>query len=218
MALPFWTRRYDIGFEGDLYSANPEELVSIGKLKLPGISKFKAAPKVLIDLQKVNGKDGAVPVLRGYMPGPIEIETLIWTPSQWTVMQSVISAVWTKPGKIATNKISKGKAATLGAAAAQRAALDIDHPYATLFGIKSVVIEGISPPEEGPSPQTRLIRFHCIEYAPPSNKDATAVVKGSGPKVGVESDAALQPKNKALAPSETDASFAAAKTSAQGGT
>jgi hypothetical protein len=190
MPLPFWCLNTSEGFDGSLYAKNPDELVVLDGKKLPGVATVKAAPTQQFDLQKINGGDGASVVLRGYLPGPIEIEVVIWTIEQWERWQEIFPAIWRKPGKLATKSVGSGKkekaaakvAARAGAVAAQQAALTIYHPYLSQFGITRVVVTGISLPEKGPAEQSRVIRIKCMEYTPvPPGKQATARVHGTAP-------------------------------------
>lgn len=210
MALPFWSRVTSTGYEGDLYSNNPETLIILAGHKLPGVSRVRPAPEHQVDLQKTNGGDGASLVIRGYMPGPIEIETLIWTPPQWDAMQAVIAAVWRKPGKLAiTDQKTNDKLSKEQTKAAQTAAVDVEHPYLALLGITKLIVKGIGTPEPGPAEQSRIVRFKCIEYVPtPKGKDATRIVK-PGSTVRATATQAETHKNAAknsglVTPSMTD--------------
>lgn len=206
MGLPFWLTRSD-GIDGTLYPKNAWDATFLGPYRLPGICRVKCAPKIEFDRQKVNGRDGAAIILRGYLPGPIEIECKIWTAEQWTTFQEIAPKIWKKPGKVAIKGKDKSAAAAVaGAAATEQAALDISHPATLLWGVRSVVVTGVSAPEDGPEVGTKIIRIQCIEFVATSKKPATRNTKGSKGTEIVD-DSRFAPANdpRHKKPSETDA-------------
>jgi hypothetical protein len=210
MGLPFWGRslRPGHGFEGPLYATNPHDVVQLGDEKLPGTCSVEALPEHVYDRQKVEGRDGATLVLRGYLPGPIDIEWTLWTEEQWEKAQEVIAKIWRKPGKLAPSEGGSKKTAAAAAEATvvEERALDIRHPGLQLLGVQRVVIRGISPPKRGPVPQSRVINIKCLEYVPtPKKKQKPTKVAGSASKLAPVASF-LQPKNGlGPSPSATDA-------------
>ncbi len=185
MGVPFWALNTSAGYMGPVYAANPADLCILGGHKLPGICKLKALPSQEISRQKVPGRDGATILWRGYVPGPIDLECLVWLPRQWEILQGIIAEVWQKPGKSlagkgATKKESI-KALEKQVLIAERAAMDIAHPYLQDIGITRVIVAGISLPEEGPAPQSRTVNFKLLEYVPPQPRTALAKAKGALP-------------------------------------
>lgn len=197
MAQPFWAPYKDengapLGYEGPLYSDNPWEYVVIGDMKTPGLAKVRAAPAFSVDIQKASGRDASNVILRGYRPGEVEIEVMVWTPDQWERLQEIIQTVWRKPnktGKLDLPKTGKGasdaakreEAAAIraGAKSVQQAALTISHPAVSPFGISHVTVVGFVPIEDGPEAQTKVMRIRCIEYVPPGTDQGTRKVGGS---------------------------------------
>jgi hypothetical protein len=184
MAVPFWSLNPTAGYFGPIYPSNPFDLVILGGEKLPGICKIKALPAQEISRQKVPGRDGATILWRGYVPGPVDLECLMWMDAQWQIMQGIISRLWQKPGKTLAGKggakKESGKALENQAAIAEGAATDIDHPSLQVLGITRVILSGVSLPEEGSAPQSRTINFKLLEYVPPGKKTVSRKVAGSG--------------------------------------
>jgi hypothetical protein len=147
---------------GPLYSANPWDIVFIGGNPIPGRCKVHGLPTLAFDKKKKGGVDGATITVNGYIPGPIEIEVVIWTQDQWDTFQALAGAIWRKPNK-------KTKAADL--------AVTVDHPAFQLWGINAVVVVGVSVPEDGPIPQSKLIKIKCVEYVPTTNTSRTKTAK-----------------------------------------
>lgn len=175
-SLPFWDKNTD-GYEGDTYSRDPYELVTLGEFQLPGRCTVEALPERLFDRQKVRDRDGAALILRGYLPGPIDLEWTIWTPEQWKKAQVVLSELWPKAGKLADTQ--KGKtAAGSQADVADMAALPISHPMLQVVNVQRVVIRGISVPKPGSIPGSYVINIKCLEYVPTSKKKTDAKAKG----------------------------------------
>jgi len=85
--------------EGAVFAPNPWDQVSLAGHLLPGVCSAKGLPTLAVDKKKAGGVDGATITVQGYLPGPIEIESLIWTPGQWAEWQTIIAAIWRKPAK-----------------------------------------------------------------------------------------------------------------------
>jgi hypothetical protein len=151
---------------GPTYMSNPWDLVYIGGDPIPGLCKVHGLPTLAFDKKKSGGSDGAVITVNGYVPGPIEIEVLLWTQDQWEFFQVLAPKIWRKPSK-------KTKAKDV--------ALTIDHPAFQLWGINAVVVIGVSVPENGPIPQSKLIKIKCVEFVPTTTQNATRTVKAPVP-------------------------------------
>jgi hypothetical protein len=187
----FWGRGTQ-GYEGPLYAPNPHDLVILGGLKLPGKCEVKALPSEEVGREKAPGRDGASIILQGYLPGPIDIAVLLWTPRQWEVFQEVMELVWVKPGKISSGFSNRGvnfyssiqqKGAEAGqiargAALAEQRAISIGHPALQEANISKVVVVGRSLPEPGPQPQSRIVNIKCLEFVESPKTAKTKVVKG----------------------------------------
>jgi hypothetical protein len=150
---------------GPLYSSNPWDIVFIGGDGIPGICKVHGLPTLAFDKKKSGGVDGAVMTVNGYIPGPIEVEVVLWTQEQWDTFQVLAPKIWRKPAK-------KTKAKDV--------ALTIAHPAFDLWGINAVIIVGVSVPENGPIPQSKLIKIKMVEYVPQA-KGATHTAKAPVP-------------------------------------
>jgi hypothetical protein len=181
--IPFWGRsaRSGHGYDGPLYAPNPHDVVQLGNEKLPGICSVEALPEHIYDRQKADGRDGATLILRGYLPGPIDITWTIWTEEQWQKAQEIIAKIWRKPGKLAQASAGKKAASSDEVAMTEERAIDIRHPGLQLLGVQRVVILGISPLRQGPQPQARVINIKCLEYVP---SPATGKVKTNKPVGG----------------------------------
>jgi hypothetical protein len=187
----FWGRG-DQGYEGPLYAPNPHDLVILGGKKLPGKCEVKALPTQEYGREKAPGRDGAAIILQGYLPGPIDIAVLMWTPEQWEVFQDVMDLVWNRPGKISSGFSKRGQQffssidktaseagqISRGAALAEQRAITIGHPALQEANITKVVVTGRSLPEPGPFPQSRIVNIKCLEFVESPKVSKTAVVKG----------------------------------------
>lgn len=173
------------GCEGRLYANNPWDTATLGGYQLPGLVKVRATPEVQVDRQKVHGSNKTALVLNGYLPGSIDVEVKVWTPEQWDVLSEAIDNLWRKrERKLAevetggTRPKTKAEAAaqenavaasqTAKAGAATQASVSLLWPGLNAYGVKAVIIAGVSLPEDGPEPGTKVVRFKCIEYVPPN--------------------------------------------------
>lgn len=164
---------------GPLYCDNPWDVVLLAGQKLPGICTIKCEPQLQIDQQKGPKHDGARLTLHGVLPSPIEITVKLWTEAQWSTFVGLIPLWWRKPQKDpkALAALAKANKVTTREAALMQAATFIYHPGLTPFGITQVVVKGVSLPEDGPEPQTKIVRIKCIEYQPPTKKTSPSKVK-----------------------------------------
>jgi hypothetical protein len=192
MGTAFWGRGTK-GYEGPDYAPNPHDTIVLGGKQLPGVCKVKALPTQEYGREKTPGRDGAAIILQGYLPGPIDIECLMWTPSQWVIFQDILASVWVRPGKLSSGFRERGvvnftkfdkagrQAKTIreGADLAEQRAIDIGHPALQALNITRVVVTGLSVPEVGPFPQSRVVNIKCLEFVPAPKNPQTKVVKGA---------------------------------------
>lgn len=136
---------------GPTFAPNPWDTVYISDEPLPGICSVRGLPTLSFDKKKSGGSDGAIITVNGYIPGPIEIETMLWTRAQWSVFQVIAAKIWNKPAK---------------KTAAAKLAIAVSHPALDLWGITAVIVIGVGVPEKGPIPQSRIIKIKCVEYVP----------------------------------------------------
>lgn len=139
--------------EGPLYAPNPWDQVWLNWQQLPGVCKATGLPMLGIDKKHSNGVNGLTLTVNGYLPGPLEIESLIWTPQQWAQWQEIIPFIWQKPNS------GKTKGADL--------AVMISTPALDFLGIKLAVVLGMTPPERGPIPQSMVIKMKSLEFVLP---------------------------------------------------
>lgn len=187
MALPFWDP-VPTTAQGNLYADDPWDTVRLGGRYLPGICTVRGLPTLSFDKKKAGGIDGATITVNGYLPGPIEIDVLLWTQEQWALMQEIAPLIWTRPNK-------KSTAADL--------AIAISHPGLGLWGQSGVVVLGVSVPEKGPIEGTKLIKIKCVEFVPVQKKPRTKTARAAS---NVKLTTPLDPaQNKAgEPPSKTD--------------
>ncbi len=164
---------------GPLYAENPWDMVILGGKPLPGLCTIKCEPQLQIDQQKGPKHDGARLTLHGVLPSPIEIGVTIWTQEQWATFVTLVPLWWRKPEKDAASLKALASANKVSAREAQlmQAASSIFHPSLIPYGITQVIVRGPSIPEDGPVPQSKIIRIKCIEYQPPTQKTAPSKVK-----------------------------------------
>lgn len=167
--------------EGPDYCTGWDTAWLAGK-QLPGLVSVKCESTLQIDQQKGGGYDGAKLVLRGYVPGPIEMSVLLWTLPQWRIWCEVMPSFWRLPGKSAKelHAIAKAKKISTEQASTFQSAVDIVHPGIQMLGIGQVIVRGISVPEPGPQSATRLIRLRLIEYREPTKAPTKVVSKKPG--------------------------------------
>jgi len=176
--------------EGPAFSDNPWDVIFFNSQPVPGICKVKSKQKYLFDKKKPGGSNGLTVTGQGYLPGPVTIEVMLWTQEQWEFFQAIADSIWVKPVRGGTIR-----------------PIDVSHPGLDLWRIKAIVIEGVSVPEEGPVPQSKIINIEAVQFLPPSTKTRTATPKSSG---AIPSQPELQmkggPKNGhgGKSPGETD--------------
>lgn len=210
--VPYWDALVDIGDEGsgdatapgvpagsfgygegDTFMKNPWDVVNLNGKPLPGLCKVKAIGKLTIDRKKPPGADGLTITSQGYDPGNVDIEILLWTWAQWKEMVQAAVTLWARPRR-----------------GGQIKALDISHPALSLWGIRSVVIEGVSIPEPGSIPQSMVVRLKAVEHLPPDQKNKTKTVKASG-NVAVDKHIERSKNHGGEPPSVTDTGPTGAK-------
>jgi hypothetical protein len=146
-AIDFWGPAN--GFSGQPFLSNPWDVVFFNGDPLPGKWSVQGLPTLAVDRKKHAGVDGAAITVNGYIPGPVELEGLLWTPDQWEFFQAKAPDIWRKPTK-------KAKLSDL--------AVTIDHPALALWGITKVVVVGVSPPSDGPIKFSKIVKIKCLEY------------------------------------------------------
>jgi hypothetical protein len=185
MAIPFWDS--NLTDEGPTFSEDAWDSVFIGGEQLPGICSVKGQPTLAFDKKKAGGVDGATITVNGYLPGPIEIEVLLWTGAQLVEMELLTPKIWRKPNKKTD---------------AKELARPVSHPAFALWGITDVVVLGVSVPERGPVEGSKVIKIKCVEYVPVVQQPKTKTARGSS---NVKLVKQLAPKNQAgEPPSKTD--------------
>jgi hypothetical protein len=198
MAIPYWdpivgfdgvnignlTKSGDLfGYgDGPVIAENPWDTVIINGNSLPGLCKIKGLPTLAFDKKKGNGVDGATITVHGYLPGPIDIEVLMWTSPQFDKFLTLVSQIWRKPNK-------KSKLDDLW--------VRISHPGLDVWGINQVVILGVSVPEDGPVPQSKIIKIKAIEYVPIVKGTQVKTAKG-GQKIDAPLDIHFDPAKSVL--------------------
>lgn len=165
--------------EGLVIQDDPWNVVYLNGDPLPGICSLKAESELQIEQKKGAGHDGARLTLHGYLPGPIVITITIWTSDQWREYLAMIPMFWRPPTK--NDSSVKDTAARLGMSEREanlyQAAVTIAHPSLQGTGISAVIVRGISIPEDGPAPQSKVVRLRCVQYLPPSAKSAPSKTK-----------------------------------------
>lgn len=163
---------------------SPWDIVLFNGLPLPGICSVKCQPTIKIDVKKSPGRDGATLTPQGYLPGPIEISTVLWTPPQWAEYEALLSMIWPRhKGPTAQavalaqsrNKTKNPTTTQLADAQLYVDALVVTHPTFQAYKIYSVVVTGVSAPEPGPVVQSKIVRIRCIEYQEPGRVAPTKV-------------------------------------------
>lgn len=184
---PFWDEEnYDpnsvsfedppLGIDGELYAANPWDVVSLNGHKLPGIWEASATPAIQLDVQKPNGFDGAALVSRGYVNAGITLTGQIWTPRQWALFQRLLPTFWAPPNHYLVNDQKRQKGQIVGT----MKAVVIDHPGLQSLNIGAIVINKITPPEKTGDWGVRQIKITAVQYVAPPLVKASAVKKAAG--------------------------------------
>lgn len=198
----FWIQTED-GIEGPDYASNAWDTVKVGGVPLPGICSVKGLPTLAFEKKKAGGVDGAAITVNGYLPGPIDIECRMWTPSQWRLFQNEVAPkIWTRPNSGKVNPATLAK--------------DVVHPAFAVWGIRSVVVLGVSVIEPAGEPGIRVIKIKCVEYVPTVDKPKTKTAKGS---TNVPTDRHFQPASNRAGepPSKTGIHIGGQPVSHKGG-
>lgn len=200
--IPFWDTPLENnaadaeggGGIGLLYQENPWDTLFLKGVQIPGKCTVKALPTIKFDEKKPPGHDGLTITAQGYIPGPVDIEILLWTAKQWTTYQEVRGQLWTTPRR-----------------GGQIKAMDIRSPATDDAQIKSIVIKGWSLPEAGSVFGTMVVKIKAVEFLPSDKKTKTHTVA----KSDVEMDERLSSKEAKNAggesPGKTDTSPRGAK-------
>jgi hypothetical protein len=188
----FWLSDQD-GIEGKDYPDNPWDRVRLGGVYLPGVSTVKGLPTLSFDKKKAGGVDGATITVNGYLPGPIDVECRMWTPSQWKLFQdNVAPRIWRLPNK--DSRKIPGDAL----------AMDISHPSLDVWKISSVIVLGVSVVETS-EPGVKVVKIKCVQHVPTKAKSQTKTAKASASNAPLAPEHQGSHKNEAGdPPSKTD--------------
>lgn len=186
--------------QGPLFSPNPWDVVIINNKRLPGIGKAHGEPTLGIDKKGSKGRDGAVFSVNGYVPGPIQIESTIWTPEQWSEWQKIVPFIWRRPNA--------------GSVKGAALAVSISYPSLQHAGINRVVIVGFSPAQPGSFRGSMVIRLKALEFVPPGAVN-NAIVKPKPNDVPIAQR--YQRKNAPPPPSAGGNGLTGPRPSTQGG-
>jgi hypothetical protein len=199
--IPFWSNS-PRGFEGPIYAENPHDSLIIAGMPVPGIVDIKAIPAQDYKTEKAPGRDGGIIIGQGYLPGPIDVEILLWMPEQWEAWLKIEAEIWPAPGKISAGSPTKGASGAIerGGAIASERALSISHPALLAKNISRVVVAGISLPQRGPQPQSRIVNMKLLEFVPPAEKKASRKIDGTAAKTSAEPPKAFQYENQPASP------------------
>jgi hypothetical protein len=185
VGLPFWDP-VPTTAEGPLFPEDPWDVCILGGEFLPGVATVRGSPMLSFDKKKAGGVDGATITVNGYLPGPVEIDLMMWTAAQWAHFQVIAPSLWRRPNK-------KTKTSDL--------AISISHPAFDVWGITQVVILGVSPPEKGPLDGTRVVKFKCVEYV---QQKAVSHTKSAKAGTVVPLDSHLARNSAGDSPAKTD--------------
>jgi hypothetical protein len=177
----------------DYIKSSRYDMLVLGNHAVPGKCTLRGSVELAVDEKKASGVDGAALTINGIRPARMDATIEIWTQRQWELFLKLVPRIWRKP-----NKRLKGKAIVdFGMA------LDLNHPYAALWGITSVVVTGAGFPEPAGTRGAMQIPLHMRQFILPGKK-VTATVKQSG--VEFDEDPRLPPaKNQGgKPPHETD--------------
>lgn len=218
--LPFWD---PFGEYAELFVHQSHwsawDVVILGGQPLPGVGSVKGSAVQRVEVQKVNGRDGGALIERGYTPGQLDIDLLVWLPEQWVELQRLMPIIYPRSAKLDVKAASAKKKQSAAAQAieieaAERRSLSIEHPGAAYLQIKTVIVEQVALPVDGPVPLSKIFTFKCIEYVPPTTRPHLAVVKG---KVVIDpGKVETRFKNKGAKPSVYDANPVEIVTPEQG--
>jgi hypothetical protein len=195
---------------GPTFLPNPWDTVVLDGKALPGKCSIRCEPQVRIDEKKPPGVDGARLTLLGYLPGPIEISIVMWTQAQWEEYVGRLPKIWRLPNKASANVKATAKLLNISLEEAQlwESSHKIYHPSLEGLGVHAVVIKGISTPEDGPIPQSKLVRIRCVHFIDDQIGFISPRKVGGAPVAPLDPSvdfAAQRAKNSGLRPpSDTD--------------
>lgn len=201
MGLPFWDPVPQVA-TGLTFAQDPWDIVILGGSYLPGICRVDGLPTLAVDKKKAGGVDGATITVNGYLPGPIDIVCTMWTGPQWDHFQVISPRIWRKPNK------GKTKASEL--------AISVSHPALDLWGISSVVVLGVSVPQDGPIVGSKVVKIKCIEFVPVTGQ-RTQTAKGVRVNVQIAPELDPSRNHKPDPPSKTDMKFSGPPKEKRGG-
>ncbi len=178
MGLGFWDNEGTADFiTQPVYSPNPYDVVVIAGRKTPGVAKVHAVPSRKVDRKKPAGSDGERPTFHGYVAAEVDVRIWIWTPDQLEVYDALVREVlWPAQSK------------------QDPVALSIYHPELDRLRIKSVAIVSPSTLDDGRVPQERVAMIKCVEFAPPTGKNATKTILTTATRVKERQSSVAAPK------------------------
>lgn len=205
MSIPFWEYGQSnsgiIFFgEGLTFQENPWETAFISGNQVPGLVEIEAESKKKKDVKTTKGKDGGKTTFQGQGPVDVIMRVKIWTPDQWDQFQTVMARLYVR----ASGKAAKG-------------AFDIQHPWLSFLGIKSVSVCGFGKhmnAEQG----AKWFPVHLAEYKPTSKKSTTKDLDGTVATTKAYNPTTYRQKTDGPAPpSETSSGPTGEKPAPKGG-
>lgn len=147
--------------------------VVLGKYSLPGLGKLDIRVSNEVEKKKPKGTSGASTTFQGRNVASLKLSLAMWDEEQFAAFQEMLPDLWPS--------ISKEAAAPL----------EIVHPKARLWGIRSVVIETIDDTQPDNSGDYYVIKFDLSQWQPP-------VKTGSGS--ATKTATSLDPRRQSLGP------------------
>jgi len=130
------------------------------KFTIPGVSTVDVDPEQRLDVNKPKGRPGASITDDGPAPAKVKIKTTLSTKEEWEAFQAI--AFYFRPSGNIGN-VQK---------------LDIQHPVAALWGVRSILPHKIKGPKY--TKDGYVIEIDCYEYFPPK-KDVTRTIGSRDP-------------------------------------
>lgn len=179
--------------QGPLYAGGWDTVVLAGQ-KLPGKCDVRGEESLQVDQQKGPKHDGAILILHGILPCPIDIVVKLWTKAQWDRFCELVPLFWRKPTKDSPDVKALAKAQKVSVAEAQKmvAAVPIYWPGLRYSSVVQVIVKGVGLPEDGPEPQSKIIRIKCVQYVPPTRKTSASKVEDA--PIPVDAEVVTPPK------------------------
>lgn len=161
--LPFWAPL--TGTSGPVYSDTGYDLALFGSTQVPGVVEVSVTAERGLDEQKAAGRHGATLIFRGRKPVRAEMRVRLWTPEQWTAMQTLLGEIYPQGGT-GTPK-----------------AFDVTHPALALLKVGQMAVVSVSAPKPTGTPGEREIVIQLVEYTAPAKRKQNATKKIEGAAV-----------------------------------